>query len=114
MLRITEQRNMEHDSLTVTLEGRLAGQWVKELTRYLGEASVNGSKGTTIDLTGVTFIDAEGKVLLAHLSQQGVRLRASGCLTRSVVEEITRADKGQPLKKMPKRSIPWREMKDLS
>ncbi len=88
MLRITEQRNMEYDSLTVTLEGRLAGQWVKELTRYLGEASLNDSKETTIDLTGVTFIDAEGKVLLAQLSQQGVGLRASGCLTRSVVEEI--------------------------
>lgn len=88
MLKISEQRDIEDDSLTVMLEGRLAGQWVKELARYLGEVSVNDSKGAIIDLTGVTFIDAEGKVLLAQLSQQGVRLRASGCLTRSVVEEI--------------------------
>jgi len=44
-----------------------------------------------IDLTGVTFIDADGKALLTKLWQQGAELRALGCLTRCVVEEITGA-----------------------
>jgi hypothetical protein len=42
-----------------------------------------------IDLAGVTFIDGEGKALLARLWRQGAKLQASGCLTRCVVEEIT-------------------------
>jgi len=42
-----------------------------------------------IDLTGVTFIDANGKALLTRLWQQGAELRAVGCLIRCVVEEIT-------------------------
>lgn len=87
MLKITEQRT-GLGSPQVMLEGRLAGQWVKELTRYLSEMPVDYFKGATIDLTGVTFVDADGKVLLAQLSRQGVELRASGCMTRCVVEEI--------------------------
>jgi anti-anti-sigma regulatory factor len=44
-----------------------------------------------IDLAGVTFIDADGKTLLTMLWRQGATLRASGCLTRCMVEEITGA-----------------------
>jgi hypothetical protein len=44
-----------------------------------------------IDLTGVTFINAEGKALLARLWRQGAELRASGCLTKCIVEEIASA-----------------------
>jgi hypothetical protein len=44
-----------------------------------------------IDLTGVTFIDDGGKELLARLWRQGADLRAAGCLTRCIVEEITGA-----------------------
>jgi len=43
----------------------------------------------TIDLTGVTFVDTEGKALLRQQWQQGMQLRASGCLTRCVIEDIT-------------------------
>jgi hypothetical protein len=39
-------------------------------------------------LTGVTFLDADGKALLTKLWQQGAELFAAGCLTRCVVEEI--------------------------
>jgi hypothetical protein len=41
-------------------------------------------------LTGVTFIDANGKALLTKLWQQGAQLQAVGCLTRCIVEEITK------------------------
>src|SRR5262249_31655441 len=38
----------------------------------------------------VTFIDAAGKGLLSRISDQGAKLKAVGCMTRSIVEEITR------------------------
>lgn len=88
MLKITGQRDASPDSISLILEGRLAGPWVQELNSYWCQMSVNQQSGAVIDLTGVTFIDADGKALLTKLWQQGAELRAAGCLTRCMVEEI--------------------------
>jgi len=40
----------------------------------------------------VTFIDPQGKALLTKMWQQGVKLHAVGCLTRCIVEEISKSD----------------------
>ena len=58
--------------------------------------SVRQQRCVMIDLTGVTFIDPEGKALLAGLWRRGAELRAAGCLTRCVVEEIRRNEPGGP------------------
>ncbi len=71
----------------------MAGPWVKELDAYCQQMSRDGRQFTVIDLVGVTFVDAEGKSLLARLWGQGAELRASGCLTRCLVEEITKGEK---------------------
>jgi anti-anti-sigma regulatory factor len=91
MLKITGQKDAAPDSLSLRLEGKLAGPWVEELNSYWCQISGNQQSGAVIDLTGVTFIDANGKALLTKLWQQGAELRASGCLTRCIVEEITKA-----------------------
>ena len=90
MLKITGQRGAASDSMSLILEGRLAGPWVEELNSYWRQMSVNQQSGTMIDLTSVTFIDADGKALLTRLWRQGAELRASGCLTRCIIEEITK------------------------
>ena len=90
MLKITGQRGAASDSMSLILEGRLAGPWVEELKSYWRQMSVNQQSGTMIDLTSVTFIDADGKALLTRLWRQGAELRASGCLTRCIIEEITK------------------------
>lgn len=100
MLKITEQRSLEPDSLSLRLEGRLAGPWVEELSDSCRRISVKQQRCVLIDLTGVTFIDADGKALLARLWRQGAELRASGCLTRCVVEEIRRNGTGGPSEKI--------------
>jgi hypothetical protein len=51
----------------------------------------NSQGGAVVDLTGVTFVDAKGKALLTRMWQQGADLRAAGCLTRCIVDEITKA-----------------------
>jgi ABC-type transporter Mla MlaB component len=91
MLKITGQRDAALDSMSLILEGRLAGPWVEELSSCWRQMSVNQQSCAVIDLTGVTFIDANGKALLAKLWQHGAELRATGCLTRCIVEEITKA-----------------------
>lgn len=96
MLKITEQRGTEPDSLSILLEGRLVGPWVEELSAYCCKMSEEHQYCTVIDLTGVTFIDATGKALLARLWKQGAELRASGCLTKCVVEEITEPSQKDP------------------
>jgi outer membrane protein len=46
-----------------------------------------------VDLCGVSFIDAAGKVLLKEIHQQGGKLIAEGCLNQAIVEEIEGRDR---------------------
>jgi anti-anti-sigma regulatory factor len=90
MLKITTLIHTE--STTFKLEGRLAGPWVQELERCWD--SVVGMMTThplTIDLSAVTYVDSDGKDLLKKIHRQGARLVASGCLTSSIVKEITQS-----------------------
>ncbi|MBS0181110.1 MAG: hypothetical protein JSS39_01800 [Nitrospira sp.] len=96
MLKITSQRDAKLDSLTLVLEGRLAGPWVEELQASWHALSASEHHHVVINLADVTYIDADGKTLLACLWRQGADLRASGCLTRCVVEEIRRNEPGGP------------------
>ncbi len=89
MLKITGQPETERDAMSLQLEGRLAGRWVEELEVYCSAMALNRQRCSMIDLTGVTFIDAAGKALLSRLWRQGVSLRATGCLNRCIVAEIT-------------------------
>lgn len=89
MLKISEQRGTESDPILLRLEGRLMGPWVEELQSSWSRMDVAQQRRTVIDLTGVTFVDPEGKSLLSRMWQQGAEFRAAGCLTRCIVEEIT-------------------------
>jgi anti-anti-sigma regulatory factor len=91
MLKITGQQDAAPDSMSLILEGRLAGPWVEELSSYWRQMAANSQGGAVVDLTGVTFVDAKGKELLTRMWRQGAELRAAGCLTRCIVEEITKA-----------------------
>jgi anti-anti-sigma regulatory factor len=95
MLRITVHDNSE--SLTVQLEGRLAGPWVRELEDCWQSTRVSQRKAVLcFDLTGVTYIDAAGKEFLAAMHTQGAEFLARGCLMRAVVAEITDGSGSRP------------------
>ena len=89
MLRITA-----HDSprvLTLRLEGRLEGPWAAELEKCWKATLASLCKPKCrVDLTGVTFIDSAGKARLAAMHRKGAEFIASDCLTKAVVEEITK------------------------
>ena len=90
MLKITTRR--ETGVLVFQLEGRLAGPWVQEL-KLCWRAALDTRQGDPmrVDLSAVTFIDAEGKALLGRIYQEGAELIASGCLNRCIVEELIQA-----------------------
>lgn len=72
------------------VEGTLSGEWVEVLEKCWLEAphAPNGAP-VRIDLSGVTFVDDKGRELLARMIQDGAELRATGVMTRAVIEEIT-------------------------
>jgi ABC-type transporter Mla MlaB component len=88
VIRISEIGEGSMQRLLV--EGTLSGDWVDVLERYWFEAQrpPNG-KPRRIDLSGVTWIDNKGRELLARMIEDGAVLRASGVMTRAVIEEIT-------------------------
>jgi hypothetical protein len=92
MLKITVDETNQLTKLKV--EGKLSGPWVEELERVWGASTPEGAKKglqLAVDICGVTFIDTGGRELLARMYRQGVQLLASGCMNRSIVEGIKRA-----------------------
>jgi ABC-type transporter Mla MlaB component len=84
MLRITTEKKRGKTILSV--EGRLAGPWVAALEQCWRTRAPE--EKFSVDLCGVSFIDAAGKVLLKEIHQQGGRLIAEGCLNQAIVQEI--------------------------
>ena len=91
MLKITQQ--IKSDIIILVLEGRLTGPWVREL-----ELCWRSADGTPqihpirVDLSSVTFIDAEGKALLTRMCREGAQLVTTGCLNKCIVEGIMRSE----------------------
>jgi hypothetical protein len=87
MLRITIHDAPE--ALIFQVEGRLIGEWARELERSWKTARpFRGNTPPIVDLTGILFIDDEGKRVLAELSREGACFRTSGPMTGSIVAEI--------------------------
>ncbi|MEX5219550.1 MAG: hypothetical protein NW701_17105 [Nitrospira sp.] len=86
MLGVTVQ---DRQPARIVLEGTLAGPWVEE-TRQVWQRFLQQKGGRLIvDLTEMSHIDWEGKLLLAAMSQEGAELLASGCYIKTVLQEIT-------------------------
>ena len=88
MLKITF--NDTPESTTVKLEGKLSGPWVEELERSWTEHSPLASENVIIDLSDVTYIDPEGKRLLARMVDKGVCFEGTNLMTKYVIDEIAR------------------------
>lgn len=90
MLRITTRVN--NGDVGLFVEGRLAGPCVVELEKCWRRAVAGESPlPTSIDLTAVSFIDAQAKQLLSQMHEKGIKLVANGLMSKLVVEEIERA-----------------------
>lgn len=89
MLKITIEDLPE--TVTLKLEGGLAGPWVQETERIWGSSlNATAGKSTVVDLCEVTFSDCAGKILLQRMHAEGARLCASGFLMKSIVDNVER------------------------
>ena len=87
MLRITTEN--KRGKLVLSVEGRLAGQWVPALEQCWRELlAATPRQKFSIDLCGVSYIDNAGKMLLKEMHGVGGELIAEGCLNQSIVNEI--------------------------
>ena len=106
MLRITTETKRGKTYLSV--EGRLAGPWVATLEQCWRELhAASPSEKFYVNLCGVSFIDAAGKMLLVEMHRQGGELIAEGCLNQAIVQEIVAQEKrgaNPGAKERPKRS----------
>ena len=75
---------------TWELEGKLSGDWVKELERCWKERPPTAGVSLQVHLKAVSYIDTAGKQLLTQMHERGVEIRGCGCMTKAVIEEITR------------------------
>jgi outer membrane protein len=92
VLRITTIQ--KRGKTVLSIEGRLAGPNVGTLEDCWRELQSASSLGKLhLDLCGVSFIDAAGKVLLKEIYRQGGELVAEGCLNQAIVQEIVKDEK---------------------
>ena len=104
MLRITTET--KRGRILLSVEGRLAGPWVVALEQCWRELhAASPREKFQLNLCGVSFIDAAGKVLLKEIHRQGGQLLAEGCLNQAIVNEIVAQEKkGSAAKDRPKRA----------
>lgn len=86
-MRISYENNSQ--SATLKLEGKLAGPWVDEVARTWSDVvGDRPTKDVTVDLSGVMFIDGDGKKLLRWMLQRGARLREGHLMTKYIVDQV--------------------------
>ncbi|HEY6128576.1 MAG TPA: TolC family protein [Candidatus Acidoferrum sp.] len=74
----------------------MAGQLVSTLEQCWRELrAASPQEKFYVNLCGVSFIDASGKMLLKEMHRQGGQLVAEGCLNQAIVKEIIGSDKGE-------------------
>ena len=90
MLRITIHEDEE--AIGMTLEGRIAGPWVAELSRAWAETAPRlGEKKLSLDLRNVTYSDAGGTQALKEIYvQTNAELIAGTLWAEYLAEEISK------------------------
>lgn len=87
MLKITTTH--EPQALRLVLEGRLVGPWLNELEQAWRSISDSIHVRRIVDLTGVTYIEENGRTVLSRMWREGAELIATGCCNKAIVEHIT-------------------------
>ena len=91
MFKITTWNNS--GTIRIVVEGKLTRACIGELNNSWQSAKLLESRGSIlVDLTGVTYIDASGKQLLARMHEQGTEFLCAGLMTKFLIEEIKSAE----------------------
>ena len=88
----------EGEQVTLKIEGKVSGLHVPELDRAWHDLVPSlGKKRLQVDLCGVTYVDGNGRILLAEIhAQTGAEFMADTALTKYFAQEAQ-----HPLHTMP-------------
>jgi len=85
MLRVTTS-NLEN-ARTMKVEGRVKGPWVLELKKaWLESVGLAQGQPIRVDLSGVSFADAEGRNLLLQMQREGAVLLGPSAYIQEILE----------------------------
>jgi anti-anti-sigma regulatory factor len=88
MLKISTEELL--GELLLVLEGSLSGPWVPELERVWQRVSSQPPhRKLRVDLSGVTFVNEQGRSLLERMCASGAELFSSDLQTRALCEELS-------------------------
>jgi len=102
MLRITDGTTADDTNkgaVSLRLEGQVTGPWVEELRRVCGEAinqNGHGAHALALDLSNVSYIDADGVALFRQLTEWRVSLTNCSIFVAEQLKEVANAD-GRPI-----------------
>ena len=88
MLRISVITDSDQNT-QLQIEGWLVGPWVEELRRLSSQA-LSESKGLTLDLEKLLFVDSEGVALLRELSAKNVNQLNCSPFIQQQLKEATK------------------------
>jgi anti-anti-sigma regulatory factor len=92
VLKVTVERGDR--VTTLKLEGKLSGLWVDEAAKVWRDVSGGiAAKDVIVGLSGVTFIDEEGKKLLGQMLGRGAQLRDGRLMTRYIINQLVQEAK---------------------
>jgi hypothetical protein len=77
----------EPKGITITVDGRLAGEYIEAVDTCVQQAIGQG-RPVHLFLRDVSSIDEGGRMLLGRLAAEGVELSATGVYSSYVVSEI--------------------------
>jgi len=88
VLRITVDES--DAAIAMTLEGRIAGPWVTELSdAWFQLAPKLGTRALSVDLCNVTYADAGGKQVLRNMYEHGnAKLVTNNLWAQYIADEI--------------------------
>jgi len=84
MLKITRLEPAENGAV-LKLEGRLVGPWVGQL-REIAEAELAHKRPLSFEVSGVSFVDRSGELLLRELVSRRVRLDGPSGFVRELLK----------------------------
>ena len=88
MFRITTIEN-DGSPAVLKLEGKLLEPWIGELHEACRRVSERAAVAT-LDLTGLSFIDAPGTIVLRDLRRRGVQFKGCSPLVAELLKENDR------------------------
>jgi anti-anti-sigma regulatory factor len=94
MLKITTV--MTDQQTTLNLAGKLTGPWVSELSRHWQRVAAFREGVLIVNMTDVTFMNAEGQALLTEMWRAGVELYTTDRFTKAIVDCIVASSGGPP------------------